>query len=140
MPDTPARNTNATPIIVFDGDCVLCSASARFVLRHDYGKRFRLAAMQSPAGAALCRLHGIDPADPQTILLVQGEDALRDSRAILAIAAGLGFPWSLLCCLHLVPRGLRDRVYRLLARNRYRLFGRRENCFVAPPEDRERIL
>lgn len=140
MANSNFDNSAGSPVIVFDGDCVLCSASARFVLRHDRRKRFRLAAMQSPAGAALSRQHGIDPNDPQTILLVQGDHALRDSSAVLAIAGGLGFPWSLFLLLRIVPRGLRDSLYRLVARNRYRLFGRRPQCFVAAPQDRDRIL
>lgn len=128
------------PIILFDGQCVLCSAHAGFVLRHDRRGRFRLAAMQGEAGQALYRRFGIDPADPDTLIVVTGDHALRDSDAVLAIWRGLGWPWRALAVLRLVPRGLRDRLYRRIARNRYRLFGRRPNCWVPDAAQRERLL
>lgn len=128
------------PIIVFDAECVLCSANAQFVLRHDRARRFRLASMQGPVGAALYRSHGIDPADPDTIIVVDGPRVLRDSDAVLAIYAGCGWPWRAAAALALVPRRLRDPLYRLVARNRYRLFGKRETCWLPAPEDRDRLL
>jgi predicted DCC family thiol-disulfide oxidoreductase YuxK len=128
------------PVIVFDGDCVLCSASAQFVLRHDRAARFRLAAMQSPAGAELARRHGINPEEPQSIVLVAGPKAFTDSDAIIAIGQGLGWPWKAVLALRIVPKRLRDAAYRFIARNRYRLFGRRDGCFVPAPEHRSRIL
>jgi predicted DCC family thiol-disulfide oxidoreductase YuxK len=81
------------PVIVFDAMCVLCSGHAQFVLRHDRAGQFLLASMQSEAGAAIYRSFGIDPADPDTLILVEGDRALRDSDAILAIWRGLGWPW-----------------------------------------------
>ena len=77
------------PIIVFDAECILCSANAQFVLTRDRVGRFRLASMQGEAGSALFRRHGIDPADPDTLIVVDGDRVLRDSDAILSIYAGL---------------------------------------------------
>ncbi len=128
------------PVIVFDALCVLCSANARFVLKHDRREHFRLASMQGEIGAALCRRFGIDPANPETIILVDGDDIRRDSGAVLAIYAGLGWPWRAAAALRLVPRFLRDPVYRLIARNRYRLFGRRETCWLPTAEQARRVL
>jgi len=128
------------PIIVFDAACVLCSANARFVLRHDRRGHFRLASMQGEAGAALYRRFGIDPADPDTMIVVLDDRALRDSDAVLAIYRGLGWPWRTLDLLRLVPRRWRDTGYRWIARHRYRLFGRRETCWVPSPAQRERVL
>lgn len=128
------------PIILFDAQCVLCSANAQFVLRRDRARRFRLASMQGEVGEALFRAHGIDPADPDTILVVEGARVRRDSDAVLAIWTGLGWPWRAAGLLRFVPRPLRDRVYRLVARNRYRLFGRRETCWIPDPADRDRVL
>jgi predicted DCC family thiol-disulfide oxidoreductase YuxK len=130
----------AHPIIVFDALCVLCSANARFVLKHDRRRHFRLASMQGEVGAALYRRFGIDPADPETLIVVQGETALRDSDAIIAIWSGLGWPWRALAALRAVPKALRDPLYRWVARNRYRLFGRRETCWVPSAADAARIL
>lgn len=128
------------PVIVFDAMCVLCSANAQFVLRHDRRGHFRLASMQGEAGAALYRRFGIDPADPETLIVVEGDHALRDSDAVLAIWRGLGWPWRAAGVLRLVPRQLRDPLYRRVARNRYRLFGKRETCWVPTPAQRGRIL
>ena len=128
------------PIILFDAECVLCSANAQFVLRHDKAARFRLASIQGTAGAALCREHGLDPNDPTSILVVDGTKVRRDSDAVLAIYEGLGWPWQALALLRLVPAFLRDPVYRWIARNRYRLFGKRATCWTPPPEYRDRIL
>jgi predicted DCC family thiol-disulfide oxidoreductase YuxK len=128
------------PVIVFDAQCVLCSANAQFVLRHDRRGHFRLASMQGEAGAAIYRRFGIDPADPDTLIVVDGDTALRDSDAILAIWRGLGWPWRAGGVFALVPRGLRDPLYRWVARHRYRLFGRRESCWLPTPAQRDRVL
>lgn len=128
------------PIIVFDSLCRLCSGNARLILKHDRRGQFRLASLQSEAGEALYRNFGLDPADPDSLILVEGERALRDSDAVLAIYRGLGWPWRLLALGRVVPRGLRDPAYRWVARNRYRLFGRRETCWRPGPDVAERFL
>lgn len=128
------------PVIVFDAECILCSANAQFVVRHDHARRFRLASMQGEVGAALYRRFGIDPADPETMIVVEGEKALRDSDAVLAIYRGLGWPWKALGLLRIVPGFLRNPVYRLIARNRYRIFGRHNACWLPSPDDADRFL
>lgn len=128
------------PIIVFDALCVLCSANAQFVLRYDRRGRFRLVSMQGPAGTALYRQFDIDPADPDTLIVVDRGMALRDSDAVLAIWAGLGWPWRLLGMFRVVPHIVRDPLYRLIARHRYRLFGRRESCWLPSLEQASRVL
>jgi predicted DCC family thiol-disulfide oxidoreductase YuxK len=128
------------PIIVFDAECILCSANAQFVLSHDVNKRFRLASMQGDFGAALYRRFGIDPANPDSIIVVDGERMLRDSDAVLAIYAGLGWPWKALSIFRIVPRFIRDPLYLMIARNRYRLFGKRESCWLPSAEFRDRLL
>ncbi len=128
------------PIILFDAECVLCSANAQFVLDHDKAGRFRLASMQGDVGQALYRRHGMDPNDPSTMIIVEGDRLRRDSDAVLSIYERIGFPWKLMGVFRLVPRSLRDLVYRTVARNRYRLFGKRETCWVPAPEYRGRIL
>jgi predicted DCC family thiol-disulfide oxidoreductase YuxK len=128
------------PIILFDAECILCSANAQFVLRHDQPGRFRLASIQGAAGATLCRAHGLDPADPVSMLVVEGDHVRRDSDAVLSIYEALGWPWRLMTLFRLVPAMLRDPAYRWVARNRYRIFGRRQTYWVAPPEYRARML
>lgn len=127
-------------IILFDAECVLCSANAHFILRHDKEERFYLASMQGEVGAELFRRHGLDPVNPSTILVVDGARVRKASDAVLSIYEGLGMPWKLAAVFRLVPSFLRDPIYLLIARNRYRIFGKRDTCWVPPAHLRSRIL
>lgn len=135
-----AKPDTAGPIILFDAECILCSANAQFVLSNDRKKRFRLASMQGEVGSALYRRFGIDPTNPDSIIVVDGEHMLRDSDAVLSIYGGLGWPWKALTVFRLIPRAIRDPLYLLIARNRYRIFGKRESCWLPAPEYRDRLL
>ena len=84
--------------------------------------------MQGSVGAEMFRRHGVDPADPDTILVIDGSRVWRDSDAVIAIYSGLGWPWKIAVIARVIPKALRDRCYSWVARNRYRLFGRRETC------------
>jgi predicted DCC family thiol-disulfide oxidoreductase YuxK len=128
------------PVIIFDGCCVLCSRSAQFVLRHDRRRTFRLLAAQTALGHALYVHFGLDPHDYESMILVaDGMPALK-SEAIIRIAQGLGAPWSFAGILRVLPRAWRDRLYDILARNRFRVFGRRDTCFLPDPRDADRFL
>lgn len=134
-------STEASGIIVFDGICVLCNGWVGFLLKHDRGRRYRFAAMQTTAGRELLEQHGLDPNDPMSFLLIDREEALTDTDAIARVLAGLGGAWRPLSkALTVVPRPLRDWAYRLVARNRYRWFGRQSHCHVPAPEERDRFL
>ncbi len=132
-PDTGA-------IVVFDGVCVLCSGWVGFLLRHDRARQFRFAAMQDAAGRALLAAHGLDADDPMSFLLLDPSGARTDSDAIVAVLVRLGGPWRAASLLRVLPRGLRDRMYRVLARNRYRWFGRRDACYLPPEGECDRFL
>lgn len=140
MAQVPHESDAAKPIIVFDAMCVLCSANAQFVINHDRHGHFLLASMQGEVGSAIYRKFGIDPLAPDTIVVVTGDHALRDSDAVLSIYEGLGWPWRILSALRFIPRSLRDPAYRLIARNRYRIFGKREACWLPTPEQAARVL
>lgn len=133
-------DTDDGPIIIFDAMCVLCSANAQFILKHDRKGHFRLASMQNPVGAGLYRKHGIDPENPESLIIVDGDALVRDSEAVLAIYAGLGWPWKALAAFRIVPRFIRDPIYLWVARNRYRIFGKRETCWLPSPEQAKRVL
>jgi predicted DCC family thiol-disulfide oxidoreductase YuxK len=137
---SPALPVATGPIIVFDGLCVLCSANAQFVLATDKKGHFRLAAMQGEIGKALFARFDIDPDDPDTIIVVDGEMVWRDSDAVLQIYYGLGWPWRVAAIFKVVPRVIRDPIYRLVARNRYRVFGKRETCWLPSSEQAKRVL
>ena len=111
------------PLILFDGDCVLCSGSARFILRHDRAERFRLAPVQSPLGQALLAHYGVNPADPSTMPLIEAGQAHQRSDAVLRIVAGLPAPISAGSVLRRLPLAWRDAVYLWVARRRRRLTG-----------------
>ena len=128
------------PIIIFDGKCVLCSRWARFVMRHDGDKRFRLLAAQTPLGAALYKHYGLDPVDYETNVLLEGGGAFLKSEGTIRMFERLGFPWSAMKVLRVVPRTLRDKLYNVVARNRLNWFGSRETCFVPEPSDADRFL
>lgn len=127
-------------IVVFDGDCVLCSGWVRFLLKHDRYRRFRFAAMQSERGRRLLEAAGLQTERLETLLLVDGERSYRHTDAIMKILDALGWPWRAVGVLRVVPSFVRDPLYRLVARNRYRLFGRRVECYVPAPEERARFL
>lgn len=125
-------------LILFDGVCVLCSRAVRFVAARDNG-RYRLTAVQSPLGQGLAGTLGIDPENPQTNAVVSGGVAYLKSDAALTVLGTLpGWRWAR--WLRLLPRPLRDGAYDLVARNRYRLFGRTDACMVPPPGLRARVL
>lgn len=127
-------------VIVFDGVCVLCNGWVRFLLRQDHARRYRFAAMQSASGRALLAAHALDPDDPNSLLLIDGDDSFVDTDAIRRILTGLGGAWRLAHAIVLVPRALRDPLYRHVARNRYRWFGRRDACLLPTPEQHARFL
>lgn len=127
--------------LVFDGDCVLCSRSVHFVLRHDRERRYRFATTQSSNGRTLLLAHGYDPLLPQSVLLVEGEVAYVESGAMLRVLSSFGGGWKVLALIaRLLPWRARDALYRWVARHRYRWFGRRDACYLPLPEDAGRFL
>jgi predicted DCC family thiol-disulfide oxidoreductase YuxK len=132
-------DSGAGAIIVFDGICVLCNGWVRFLLQHDHPERYRYAAMQSRAGRMLLEHHGLDPDDPVSFLLAEGGRTWTDTAAIIRVLTGLGGPWRLAGIARCLPAALRDPLYRLLARNRYRWFGTTV-CHVPTPAQRARFL
>lgn len=128
------------PIIVFDGYCVLCSGWVSFVLRHDRRAVYRLLPAQSSIGHALYVHYGLDPQNYETYILIESGVARFKSEAAIRMMQGLGFPWSLAAILRLVSSRWLDRLYALVARNRFRLFGRRATCFLPDPRHDDRFL
>lgn len=128
------------PIVLFDGHCNLCNRTVAFILRRDRRGEFRFASLQSAAGAAvLARDSGSMPM-PDSVVLVEGGRVFTRSEAALRIARRLGGVWVIAWWLRVVPRPLRDWVYDRIAKNRYRLFGRRVECLRPTPELKARFL
>ena len=126
-------------VILYDGVCVFCSRWVRFVATRDVERRFRFTAIQSPYGTRLARASGIDPADPDTNAVIHGGVAYFRSDAALTVLSHLP-GWGWVRALRAVPKPLRDSVYGLIARNRYRIFGKYDECFVPDAEMRARVL
>ena len=122
-------------IAVFDGLCNLCSSGARWFLHHPSEPPFDLVPMQSDLGRTLLTQYGYDPDDPLTFLVLDGERCLTQSDAWIHLVTAAGGGWRLASAARIIPRSLRDVVYRLIARNRYRWFGRRKTCYLAPPSE-----
>jgi predicted DCC family thiol-disulfide oxidoreductase YuxK len=126
-------------VILFDGVCVFCSRWIRFVALRDIDKRFRFTPIQSAYGTRLAQTFGIDPDDPDTNAVIHGGRAHLKSDAALTVLSNLpGWGWTR--TLFLVPKPLRDVVYGLVARNRYRIFGKYDACFVPDAEMRARVI
>lgn len=139
MNATEGTHSSPLPVIIFDGMCVLCSGAAEFIMRYDKRAVFRLAALQSEWTKEFA------PAHPEvwhqdTIMVVTDSAVYTESQAVLHIARMLGFPFTILLLLSIVPAFIRDATYRAVARRRHAWFGKRETCFVPSAEMRERIL
>ena len=126
-------------VILYDGVCIFCSRWVRFVAARDIARKFRFTAVQSPYGTRLAQTFGIDPDDPDTNAVVRGGVAYFKSDAALTVLSALP-RWSLTRALFVVPKPLRDAVYSLVARNRYRIFGKFDACFVPDADMRARVL
>lgn len=128
------------PILIFDGVCSFCSATVQFILKHDMHGRIRFAPLQSPLGRELMQQHGLDPDDAQSLLFVDEDRAYVRSDAAFAIARDLSWRWRWIRVFRFVPPFIRNRIYDLVARNRYRWFGKLDSCFIPTPEVRARFL
>ncbi len=128
------------PITVMDGDCVLCTTGARLLARLDRAHEFRICRSQTELGAALMRHFGLDPDDPESWLYIVDGRAYTSLDGMIRAGARAGGLGSLPKPLGFLPRDLQDWLYRRLARNRYRLFGRTDMCGVPDPALRKRLM
>jgi predicted DCC family thiol-disulfide oxidoreductase YuxK len=137
---------DANPIILYDGVCGLCNRLVQFLLQRDKSSRLRFAALQSDFAEQVLRRHGFDPKDLDTVHVIEnyeqpGERVLQRSDAILSAGRELGGFWGTSSSIaKVVPRALRDLVYKLVATNRYRMFGKYDTCMLPDPNQRSRFL
>ena len=127
-------------IVVFDAQCLLCNGWVKFLLKTDRKGVFKFASIQGQAGSKLLAEAGLQVDGLQTLLLVDGGRSWQHTGAILRILHALGWPWRLAWVGWLIPAPLRDALYRLVARNRYRIFGKSPTCLLAPADFRSRFL
>ena len=132
--------TKADGVWVFDGVCNFCSGSVRLVLALDRAGTLRFTPIQSPYGRALAEAAGIDADRPNSFIFMDLGQALEGSDAVIALARRLPRPWRWAAVLRFVPKPWRDGAYDWIARNRYRLMGRRRECMIPSPQVRARFL
>ena len=128
------------PILLFDGHCNLCNAWVQFIVKRDSAGTIRFASLQSGAGRRLLEEHKIDENYIESLVLFEEERFSVSSTAVLRTLSYLDDWQKHLIFLTVVPRSLRDLVYRFIARNRYKWFGRREQCMIPTTELSKRFL
>ena len=134
-----------THLVLYDGTCGLCSRVIQFVLRHDRRGVFAFASLQGGTGRAMLARFGGDPGNLTSMYVVANyrldhAQAVSRSRAALFIAGQLGWPWKAAVLARILPNAILDRCYDAIARNRYRVFGRSDQCLIPRPEFRSRFI
>ncbi len=128
------------PITFMDGDCVLCTMGARLIARFDVARKIKICPVQSTLGQAVLHHFGVDPASPETWLYLVDGRAYTSIDAIIRVGARIGGWELILQPLRVVPGPILDWIYRRIARNRYRVFGRTDMCGVADQNLRDRLI
>lgn len=132
--------TDLPPIAVMDGECTLCSFGARLVHWLDRSQDIRICQIQTELGQKLLQEHGLDPIDPESWLFIEDGIASRDFDALIRVGERSGGKGNILRLLRVIPKPMRDRLYLWIARNRYRLFGRKQMCEIPDPALQRRMI
>lgn len=127
-------------IILFDGVCNFCNSMVQFVIKHDRKNKFLFAPLQSETGQSLLKTHGIATDDFSSFVFVEGDKAYISSTAALKVTKHLHGPVKLLYGFIIVPPFIRNGIYRFIANNRYRWFGKKDSCMIPTPGLRSRFL
>ena len=127
-------------VILFDGVCNLCHGAVRFFIKRDSERHLRFASLQSESGRRILEKHGLPNDYLSSVVFVEGENFYLDSTAFLKACRHLGFPWSAANVFLLIPRPIPDLIYKWIARNRYRWFGKMDSCSLPEPADADRFL
>lgn len=127
-------------IILFDGVCNLCNGFVQFVIKRDPHARFKFAALQSDAAVELLLTHQIDPKELSSVIFIVNKTVYTQSDAALKIAQNLGSAWPLAASLLIIPKFIRNAVYRFIAKNRYRWFGKTDQCMMPNPRFENRFF
>lgn len=128
------------PIILFDGVCNFCNFWVNFLIKQDKRKIFKFAALQTDSAQKVCKEKNIDLNSIESIILIIGEKVFYKSEAVLKIAEYLGGIWKLKFIFSAFPVKIRDALYDLLSKNRYIIFGKRNNCIIPSKNVMERFL
>jgi predicted DCC family thiol-disulfide oxidoreductase YuxK len=137
--------TTSKPIVLYDGVCGLCNGLVQFVLKRDRYDKLLFASLQSDFAASILQKHGRDARDLDTVCVVvnrgqRTEKVLARSDAIICIGQELGGIWKVAVLGKFIPRFLRDAAYRLVAKYRYRIFGKHDTCMLPDPKQRGKFI
>lgn len=127
-------------IVLFDGVCNFCNGMVNFIIERDREGYFKFAPLQSEIGEKLLAETGVDKTETDSVILIEDGEAYMYSTAALRIARKLGGIWSWAYALIIIPKPIRDFFYKLFAKYRYRLFGKKDECMIPTPEARSRFL
>lgn len=131
---------SAKKIVLFDGVCNLCSGSVQFILKRDKKNQFLFGSLQGNYGQEMLRKYQLPANEFNSFMLIEGEKLYTKSSGALRMLKHLGGGWSLLYAFIVVPKFIRDAVYNLVARNRYKWFGKKNECWLPRPEWKTRFL
>jgi predicted DCC family thiol-disulfide oxidoreductase YuxK len=131
---------NQTSVLLFDGVCNLCIGVVKFTIKRDTKEKIRFAALQSESGQALLKKFGLATNDFDSFVFITGDKYYLRSSAGLYVLKELGGVWKLFYGFIIIPRPVRDFIYKIVAKIRYRIFGKQDNCMVPSPEIKRRFL
>src|ERR1035441_6257253 len=127
----PMASPNGTkPILLYDGVCNLCSGVVKFVIKHDAKDRFYYASLQSATGKGLLEQYGLKANETDSFVFIDKGKVWIHSSAVLQLCRDMGVPWNQFYILMIIPRPIRDAVYKFIAINRYKWFGKKDSCMV----------
>lgn len=131
---------NENPIILFDGVCNFCNGAINFVLKQDKKGIFRFAPLQSETGQSLLNRYNLSTKEFDSFVLIDNGKVYKKSAASLQVMNKLPWYWKELQLLKIIPTAFRDAIYDFIAKNRYKWFGKKEQCMMPTPEMRNRFL
>lgn len=140
MPNNIENILQQHNIILFDGVCVICNRWVKFLLKYDHKIQFKLASVQSPIGTAILKHYGMSTTEYSTMLVIYQGQKYVESTALLKVMQQLGFPFSMMSSGYIIPRLIRDFLYRRVALNRYQLFGTTAYCAMPSTADKHHFL
>ncbi|RFU63580.1 thiol-disulfide oxidoreductase DCC family protein [Bacillus sp. V59.32b] len=126
-------------IVLFDGVCNFCNSSVQFILKKDPEAHYRFGSLQSDIGRELIEKYGLSQS-LNSIVLIENDKSYIKSTAALKISRNLKGGWKLLSILRIIPKPLRDFFYDIIARNRYKWFGKQDSCMLPSPEFKDRFI
>ena len=133
-------STESKKIVLFDGVCNLCSNSVQFILKRDKKNQFLFGSLQSNYGQQMLAHYHLPATEFNSFMLIEGEKLYTRSSGALRMLKHLGGAWSLFYVFIIVPKFIRDAVYNWISRNRYKWFGKKNECWLPKPEWKEKFL